>query len=84
MKKKIFSTDQILLEFNNRSRLSQLISKYVQLEPRGNSHVGRCPFHEEKTPSLVLMMKKVYFIALAVKWEEMQLHFLKNIIIFLF
>ena len=49
--KKIFSTDQILLEFNNRSRLSQLISKYVQLEPRGNSHVGRCPFHEEKTPS---------------------------------
>ena len=41
-------------------------------------------FMKKRRRLLVLMMKRVYFIALAVKWEEMQLHFLKNIIIFLF
>ncbi|MFL2675339.1 MAG: DNA primase [Alphaproteobacteria bacterium] len=48
---KNISVDEILTQFNNRSKLSSLISKYVQLSPRGNSFVGKCPFHNEKTPS---------------------------------
>ena len=78
MKKKIFSTDQILLEFNNRSRLSQLISKYVQLEPRGNSHVGRCPFHEEKTPSFSVNDEKGLFYCFGCKVGGNAITFLKK------
>ena len=51
MIRKNISVDEILNEFNNKSRLSDLISKYVQLTPRGNSFIGKCPFHNEKTPS---------------------------------
>ena len=78
MKKKIFSTDQILLEFNNRSRLSQLISKYVQLELRGNSHVGRCPFHEEKTPSFSVNDEKGLFYCFGCKVGGNAITFLKK------
>ena len=51
MIRKNVSVDEILNQFNNQSKLSSLISKYVQLSPRGNSFVGKCPFHNEKTPS---------------------------------
>ncbi len=78
MKKKRLSTDQILLEFNNRSRLSQLISKYVQLEPRGNSYVGRCPFHEEKTPSFSVNDEKGLFYCFGCKVGGNAITFLKK------
>ena len=55
------SIDQILNEFNNKSRLSDLISKYVQLTPRGNSFIGKCPFHNEKTPSFNVSDEKGLF-----------------------
>ena len=51
MKRKRISIDELLIQFNNRSKLSELISKYVTLTQRGNSFVGKCPFHDEKTPS---------------------------------
>ena len=51
MIRKNISVDEILNNFNNQSKLSSLISKYVQLSPRGNSFIGKCPFHNEKTPS---------------------------------
>ena len=55
------SVDQILNEFNNKSRLSDLISKYLQLTPRGNSFIGKCPFHNEKTPSFNVSDEKGLF-----------------------
>ena len=51
MKRKRISIEELLIQFNNRSKLSELISKYVKLTQRGNSFVGKCPFHDEKTPS---------------------------------
>ncbi len=51
MNRKRISVDELLIQFNNRSKLSELISKYVTLTQRGNSFVGKCPFHDEKTPS---------------------------------
>ena len=51
MKRKRISVEELLIQFNNRSKLSELISKYVTLTQRGNSFVGKCPFHDEKTPS---------------------------------
>mgnify|MGYP001165465269 CR=1 FL=1 len=51
MKRKRISVEELLIQFNTRSKLSELISKYVTLSQRGNSFVGKCPFHDEKTPS---------------------------------
>ena len=36
MKRKRISVDELLIQFNNRSKLSELISKYVTLTQRGN------------------------------------------------
>ena len=61
MIRKNLSVNEILNEFNNKSRLSDLISKYVQLTPRGNSFIGKCPFHNEKTPSFNVSDEKGLF-----------------------
>ena len=71
MKRKRISVEELLIQFNNRSKLSELISKYVTLTQRGNSFVGKCPFHDEKTPPLMLMIVKDFIIVLGVKKEAM-------------
>lgn len=38
-------------EIRERIDLVALISRYVELKKSGRSYKGRCPFHEEKTPS---------------------------------
>ena len=36
---------------NLKLRLSDFISQFINLSERGNSFVGKCPFHNENTPS---------------------------------
>ena len=38
-------------ELKRRISLSSIIGKHVKLVKKGNSFVGLCPFHKEKTPS---------------------------------
>ena len=64
---KVQSAEEILNEFNNRHKLSDFISKYVQLTPRGNSHIGKCPFHNEKTPSFTISDDKGLFYCFGCK-----------------
>lgn len=45
-----FST-QNLQEIRQVLRIGDYISRYVPLRPSGSQLKGRCPFHEEKTPS---------------------------------
>ncbi len=37
-----------------RSDIVDVIQSYVQLRNKGRTHLGMCPFHSEKTPSLVV------------------------------
>ena len=48
--------DEFLAEVNARTDISDLISNYVQLKPRGNRMVGLCPFHNEKTGSFTVFL----------------------------
>ena len=64
------SVNQFLNEVNNKVRLSDFIGQFVNLVERGNSFVGNCPFHNEKTPSFNVNNEKSFFIVSAVKLEE--------------
>ena len=55
------SVNQFLNEVNNKVRLSDFIGQFVNLVERGNSFVGNCPFHNEKTPSFNVNNEKSLF-----------------------
>ena len=67
MKRAKFSAEQILSEFNSRSKLSELISRFVDLKPRGKQFIGKCPFHNEKTPSFNVNDEKGLFYCFGCK-----------------
>lgn len=48
-------------EILERTDLAALVSRYVELKMSGGSLKGRCPFHEEKTPSFYVHPEKRYF-----------------------
>lgn len=47
------------LKYNND--LVSVVSKYVQLQDRGNIFFGCCPFHHEKTPSFAVNRLEQYY-----------------------
>ena len=55
------SASDILNQFYNKIKLSEYLSKYLDLIQRGNSFVARCPFHKEKTPSFSINDEKGLF-----------------------
>lgn len=46
--------EDFLNELRSRNDIVSVVSAYVQLRPRGRTHVGLCPFHGEKTPSFTV------------------------------
>ncbi len=48
-------------EILERTDLAALVSRHVELRMSGGSLKGRCPFHEEKTPSFYVHPEKRYF-----------------------
>ena len=45
------SVEEFITLLNLKVRLSDFIGQFVNLQERGNSFIGRCPFHNDKTPS---------------------------------
>ncbi|MGE6761627.1 DNA primase [Corallococcus interemptor] len=52
---------QTLEELRHRVDLPGLISRHVALTPSGKDFRGRCPFHEERTPSFFVVPAKGFF-----------------------
>ena len=61
------SVNQFLNEVNNKVRLSDFIGQFVNLVERGNSFIGSCPFHNEKTPSFNVNNDKSLFYCFGCK-----------------
>ncbi len=51
-------SDEKIEEVRSASDIVDVISAYVPLKKRGKSYVGRCPFHQEKTPSFTVSAEK--------------------------
>ncbi|MGN0516524.1 CHC2 zinc finger domain-containing protein, partial [Eubacterium sp.] len=46
--------DSFLQELKLKTDIVDLVSSYVTLKKRGNTYVGLCPFHNEKSPSFTV------------------------------
>lgn len=47
-------SDSFLQELKMKTDVVDVVSSYVSLKKRGNTYVGLCPFHNEKTPSFTV------------------------------
>jgi DNA primase len=52
---------RFLEELRDRVSLASVIGRRVKLQRRGRSHVGLCPFHNEKTPSFNVIGEKGFY-----------------------
>ncbi len=48
-------------EVRERTEIVEVVQRFVSLQRRGNSYVGLCPFHQEKTPSFHVVPNKHLF-----------------------
>jgi len=67
MSKYTINVDEFLNLVNSKVKLSDFIGQYVSLTEKGNSFVGRWPFHDEKTPSFNVNNDKGLFYCFGCK-----------------
>jgi DNA primase len=56
-----YISEEKILEIINASDIVDVVSDVVVLKKAGRTHVGLCPFHAEKTPSLTVNREKQLF-----------------------
>ena len=56
-----YTYQQALEQIKNNLDIVEVISKDVVLKKTGRNFQGRCPFHNEKTPSFVVSPEKQLF-----------------------
>ena len=57
----MYYPEELVEEVRSKSDIVEVVSRYVNLQKKGSSHWGLCPFHNEKTPSFsVSASKQIY------------------------
>ncbi|MEY8390242.1 DNA primase [Lachnospiraceae bacterium 45-W7] len=57
-----YYSDELIEQIRSANDIVDVISGYVRLQKKGNTHFGLCPFHNEKTPSFsVSSNKQMYY-----------------------
>lgn len=54
----MFYPEELVEEIRQKNDIVDVISSYVKLQRKGNSHMGLCPFHNEKSPSFSVSASK--------------------------
>ena len=54
-------SDAAIHDIRDKAGLVEVVGDVVTLRQRGNSHVGLCPFHAEKTPSFTVSADRGFF-----------------------
>ena len=57
----MYYSEELIEEVRNNNNIVDVISSYVRLEKKGGSHMGLCPFHNEKSPSFSVSSGKQMF-----------------------
>ncbi len=76
-------SDELIEEIRTRNDIVDVISGYVRLQKKGSSYFWLRPFHNEKSPSFSVADRNRCITVLDAEREEMYLHFLWNMKIFL-
>jgi DNA primase len=53
--------ERVITEIRDRSDIIEIIGRHVELKRSGSSHIGLCPFHDEKTPSFNVNAARQFF-----------------------
>lgn len=53
--------DEVVEEVRNRADIVDIIGEHVSLKRSGKDFKGRCPFHEERTPSFYVVPSKGFY-----------------------
>lgn len=68
--------DKALIEdIKSSTNIVDVIGEVVSLNRAGRNYLGLCPFHKEKTPSLMLLRTDSFTIVLVAESLEMSLNF---------
>ena len=70
MTKNSNNINEFISLINLKVKLSDFIGRFINLSEKGNSFVGKCPFHDEKTPSFNVNNEKGLFIVSVVRLVE--------------
>lgn len=54
----MFYPEELVEEIRQKNDVVDVISSYVKLQRKGGSHMGLCPFHNEKSPSFSVSASK--------------------------
>lgn len=54
----MFYPEDLVEEIRSKNDVVDVIGSYVRLQKKGNSYMGLCPFHSEKTPSFSVSRNK--------------------------
>ncbi len=71
--------EYLIREVADKNDIRDVISQYVNLKKAGNSYVGLCPFHNEKTASFSVSPKKGIFHCFGCGEGGNVIHFLMKI-----
>ncbi|WP_343152833.1 DNA primase [Buchnera aphidicola] len=65
-------------ELINRTNIVELIGSRIKLKKKGENYYSLCPFHNEKTPSFSVNLKKQFFYCFGCKENGNVIDFLMN------
>lgn len=54
-------SESVIEEIKARISISDVVSRYLTLQRKGDRYWGLCPFHDEKTPSFSVLPEKGFF-----------------------